>query len=83
MYGPFKAWADTLRLFRHGLLAYQYPTRQISDTETLTLDQVKYVLPPDNNIGLPFANPPPPILNRDIPATDGLARLMTVNRYWS
>ena len=84
MYGPFKAWADTLRLFRNGLMAFQYPTRsEIGESETLTLEQVKYILPPDNTIGLPFANPPPPILNRDTPATDGLARLMTVNRYWS
>lgn len=83
VYGPNKAWADTLRLFRGGQLAYQ-SANGAPGTERLTnTADISTSLPPDNVIGLPFANPPPPILSETIAETDGPDRLMTVNRFWS
>lgn len=82
MYGPNKAWADTLRLFSGGQLAYQL--NGVVRTEPLNnLNDIRRSLPPPNVIGLPFANPPPPILSASIPEEDGLDRLMSVNRFWS
>ena len=66
MYGPVKAWADTLRTFGAG---GTYGELAALDNE---MDITKQ-FPVENNIGLPFANPPPPA-NRS---------LHTVNRFWS
>ena len=81
MYGPNKAWADTLRLFSGGQLAYQL--NGAVGSQPLTLEQIRTSLPPPNSIGLPFANPPPPILSASVSEADGLDRLMSVNRFWS
>lgn len=82
IYGPNKAWGDTLRLFSGGQLAYQNANGV--GTSRLTTDaEISRSLPPPNVIGLPFANPPPPILSETIPEGDGLERLMSVNRFWS
>ena len=82
MYGPNKAWADTLRLFAGGQLAYQLDGTVRTDALT-SINDIRRSLPPPNVIGLPFANPPPPILSDTIPERDGLDRLMSVNRFWS
>lgn len=82
MYGPNKAWADTLRLFAGGQLAYQL-NGVVGTAPLLNLSEIRRSLPPPNVIGLPFANPPPPILSASIPEQDGLDRLMSVNRFWS
>ena len=82
MYGPNKAWADTLRLFTGGQLAYQI-NDEVGSERLSTLDQIKRSLPPPNVIGLPFANPPPPILSASVSEADGLDRLRSVNRFWS
>ncbi len=82
MYGPNKAWADTLRLFAGGQLAYQL--NDVVGTAPLTsISEISRSLPPPNVIGLPFANPPPPILSASTAEEDGLDRLMSVNRFWS
>ena len=49
VYGPNKAWADALRLFKDGLLA------AANDT-----DPNEKHFPAYNDIRLPMANPPPP-----------------------
>jgi len=54
MYGPNKAWSDTLRLFKDGLLAATNDS-----TDPSALDRDRY-FPALNDIRLPFANPPPP-----------------------
>jgi dual oxidase len=51
MYGPNKAWCDTLRSFSGGRLA-----------------EGAKGFPPDNDIGLPIANPPVPVLHKILPA---------------
>ena len=48
-YGPNKAWADSLRLYKDGLLA------ATNDT-----DPLEGYYPAYNDIRLPMANPPPP-----------------------
>ena len=63
MYGPFKAWADVIRRFQGGELASMNNEEEI------------YMQFPQSNeeIGLPFANPPPPANNT----------LFEVNRFFS
>lgn len=63
MYGPFKAWTDAIRRFEGGELAADDNSRPIADQ-----------LPMSNNeLGLPYANPPPP----------ANFSLFPVNRFWS
>ena len=62
VYGPFKTWTDSIRSFDHGTLAAQNADQDISEQ-----------FPVRNDIGLPFANPPPPVNNS----------LFPVNRFWS
>ena len=52
-YGPGKGWTDAIREFRHGYLKAKDPS---------TLDNKFYSrqYPADNDIRLPFANPPNP-----------------------
>ncbi|XP_061164792.1 dual oxidase 2-like [Saccostrea echinata] len=50
-YGPGKAWTDAIREFKHGFLKVKDPS---------TYDDVRKQFPADNDIRLPFANPPPP-----------------------
>ena len=85
MYGPNKAWADTLRLYKDGQLAYQWANlEQPAEGAPLAdLESIKASLPPPNVIGLPFANPPPPVRSRELDADQGLERLGSVNRFWS
>ncbi|XP_078313072.1 dual oxidase 2-like isoform X3 [Crassostrea virginica] len=50
-YGPGKAWTDAIREFKHGYLKVRDPSMY---------DNIKEQFPADNDIRLPFANPPPP-----------------------
>lgn len=50
-YGPGKAWTDAIREFKRGYLKVRDPS---------TYDNIKEQFPADNDIRLPFANPPPP-----------------------
>ncbi|XP_048733941.2 dual oxidase 2-like isoform X2 [Ostrea edulis] len=50
-YGPGKAWTDAIREFKHGYLKVRDPN---------TYDDIKSQFPANNDIRLPFANPPPP-----------------------
>lgn len=62
VYGPLKAWADRLRTFgangTYGALAALGGQENIAEQ-----------YPVENNIGLPFANPPPPA-NRSLFTVD-------------
>ena len=63
MYGPFKAWTDVIRRFQGGELASMDNNEELSQQ-----------FPQSNEeIGLPFANPPPPANNS----------LFPVNRFFS
>lgn len=50
-YGPGKAWTDAIREFKHGYLKVRDPS---------TYNHTRKQFPADNDIRLPFANPPPP-----------------------
>lgn len=50
-YGPGKAWTDAIREFKHGYLKVRDPS---------TYNHTTKQFPADNDIRLPFANPPPP-----------------------
>ncbi|XP_062578537.1 dual oxidase 2-like isoform X2 [Saccostrea cucullata] len=50
-YGPGKAWTDAIREFKRGYLKVKDPS---------TYDDITKQFPADNDIRLPFANPPPP-----------------------
>ena len=63
MYGITKAWADGLRDFHNGELA-------AIDNSVPIAQQ----FPISNTIGLPMANPPPPVNH---------SNLYIVNRFWS
>jgi dual oxidase len=61
MYGPGKAWTDAIREFKGGRLLAKNLNAPINES-----------FPADNDIRLPYANPPPP---RD-------HVLRPVNRMW-
>ena len=61
MYGPGKTWTDAIREFKGGRLLAKNLSVPINES-----------FPADNDIRLPFANPPPP---RD-------HELRPVNRMW-
>ena len=63
MYGITKAWADGLRAFHDGELAAINSSVPIAEQ-----------FPISNTIGLPMANPPPPVNH---------SNLYIVNRFWS
>lgn len=69
IYGPVKAWTDSLRSFQRGKLAFQGPLGEDEGINTAIEDQ----LPIRNDVGLPFANPSPPANHTLVP----------VNRFWS
>ena len=64
MYGPFKAWTDAIRSFSNGELAALNNSQNIADQYPKL----------NSDLGLPFANPPPPANNSE---------LYPVNRFWS
>ncbi len=70
VYGPFKAWTDSIRRFDYGELASQGPNGDRS-TAGQNAD-ISNLFPYRNDIGLPLANPPPPANNS----------LFPVNRFW-
>jgi len=72
VYGPFKAWADVLRGFVNGSLAF-HPRPQFANGSTVNLTTFHLQVPPINDPGLPFINPPPPANHT----------LLEVNRFWS
>ena len=71
VYGPFKAWTDSIRRFEHGELASQ--GRNGDRSEEGQDSDISELFPYRNDIGLPLANPPPPANNS----------LFPVNRFWS
>ena len=72
VYGPFKAWTDSIRRFRYGELASQGFMGETSD-EAIDGSDLSMLFPVRNDIGLPLANPTPP----------ANASLFPVNRFWS
>ena len=76
VYGPFKAWADVLRSFEGGELAYT-PNPIFAKGKARDPDGKLpiYLQVPRSNedFGLPFINPPPPANHS----------LYEVNRFWS
>ena len=73
MYGPVKAWTDAIRNLNGvgagELAAINIETGEPADYTT----PISLMAPSVNTIGLPFANPPSPLLNY----------LRPVNRFWS
>jgi len=63
MYGITKAWADAIRSYSRGELAALDNSRPIAEQ-----------FPMSNTIGLPLANPAPPVNH---------SNLYAVNRFWS
>lgn len=57
MYGPFKAWTDAIRSFTGGELAANDQTANLGDQYPQLNDE----------LGLPYANPPPPFNNSLFP----------------
>ena len=57
MYGPFKAWTDAIRAFRGGELAAENQDANLGDQLPQTNEE----------LGLPYANPPPPFNNSLFP----------------
>ena len=72
VYGPFKAWADVLRAFEGGRLAHS-PNPIFANGQSIGRDDYELQVPPVNEVGLPFINPPPPANHT----------LYEVNRFWS
>lgn len=72
VYGSFKAWADVLRTFINGTLAY-HPSPPFANGAQIREDDFANQVPPINDPGLPFINPPPPANHT----------LLEVNRFWS
>ena len=68
VYGPVKAWTDAIRAFERG-----YLTVDNVDNQAVHSTPISEMVPGRNDIGLPFANPPPP----------ANATLVPVNRFWS
>lgn len=76
VYGPFKAWTDSIRRFKYGELAsqgFEGDRRDIDGEEIGQNSPISELFPYRNDIGLPLANPPPP----------ANASLFPVNRFWS
>ena len=67
VYGPIKAWTDAIRAFDKGYLGILNNTRPVDQ------QPISDMFPPNNDIGLPLANPTPP----------ANATLFPVNRFWS
>ena len=72
VYGPFKAWTDVLRTFEGGRLAHE-PSPPFANGEQVGQNEFCQQVPPINDPGLPFINPPPPANHT----------LLEVNRFWS
>jgi dual oxidase len=75
LYGQFKAWSDAMRSFEFGELRHQGLNGRTSDSDDVDENpiELRNMLPIRNNMGLPLANPAPPVNES----------LFTVNRFWS
>lgn len=67
IYGTAKAWTDRIRAFEKGYLGVLDKSTDIDELP------ISDMFPPRNDLGLPFANPSPPVN----------ATLFPVNRFWS